>query len=494
MVGQLRMIMVLTIFSAGVYAQKVVVNTNVNDVITRNEIESHLSFLAADEMRGRNAGSPELAIAANYIRTFFKMNDLKPAPGTDNYFQSVEQLKNLPPLKAEVQIGVDQFTFKDNLIVLEGDTLQWHGELIFVGYGSDEELNKIETKGKMVLALAGAKDADNVNKILTASKEKYKRLRELGAAGLVEILAMPQAPWPALVNYLSQPVWGIRREGPNLPHVWVKPGDIKALKFQQGEKVRGGILITGKKSIFIPGKNVAGLIEGTDPKLKEEYIIITAHYDHIGVQQSGENQDSIFNGARDNAIGTVALLQTAKYLGKNPPKRSVLVVALTSEEKGLIGSQWYTEHPLVPLNKHILNINCDGVGFNDKSIITSISWGRTNTDDIVNKAAKTFGLNIGGDPDPTENFYERSDQVSFARKGIPAIKLQPGLARMDDEIRKYYHRQADEVSSLDFNYLTKFYKTFVYAVQLLANEKKRFSWKAGDKFEDASKKLYSGTK
>jgi Zn-dependent M28 family amino/carboxypeptidase len=234
-----------------------------------------------------------------------------------------------------------------------------------------------------------------------------------------------------------------------------------------------------------------GLIEGTDPKLKEEYIIVTAHYDHIGVQKSKDDQDSIFNGARDNAIGTVALLQTAKYLSKNPPKHSVLVVALTSEEKGLLGSQWYTEHPLVPLNKHILSINCDGVGYNDKTMLTSISWGRTSTDDIVTRAAKAYGLSVGGDPDPKENFFERSDQVSFARKGIPAIKLQPGLARMDDEIRKYYHRQADEVTSLDFEYLTRFYRTFVYAVQLLANETKRPSWKAGDKFEETSKKLYA---
>jgi Zn-dependent M28 family amino/carboxypeptidase len=220
---------------------------------------------------------------------------------------------------------------------------------------------------------------------------------------------------------------------------------------------------------------------------------VTAHYDHIGVGKSKDGQDSIFNGARDNAIGATALMQIAKYLRSNAPKRSVILIALTSEEKGLLGSKWYTENPLIPLNKTVLSINCDGVGYNDKSIITSISWGRTSSDPLVTKAAKAYGLGVGGDPDPKEGFFERSDQVSFASKGVVAIKLQPGLARMDDEIRKYYHRQADEVTSLDFEYLTKFYKTFVTAVQLIANEPQKFSWNKGDKYEEVSTRLYGAT-
>src|SRR5690606_24025412 len=162
-----------------------------------------------------------------------------------------------------------------------------------------------------------------------------------------------------------------------------------------------------------------------------------------------------------------------------------------SEEKGLLGSRWYADHPLVPLEKHVLNINCDGVGYNDKSIITSISLGRTTADDVLKKAIKPFGLGLGGDPDPKEGFYDRSDQVSFASKGVPAIKLQPGLSKMDDEIRKYYHRQADEVTTLDFEYLTKFYRTFVHAVTLLANEPTRPFWVKGDKYEAPGKKLYN---
>jgi hypothetical protein len=462
----------------------------INDLIVRNEIEAHLSFLASDEMRGRNAGTPELDIAANYIRSYFKMYGLKPAPGTNQYFQAVDQIKRIAPRKAELRMGDLQFTYKENLLLAQGEEIQWSGDMIYVGYGSAEELKRYDLKGKMVLALAGARDADTYSKAMTANNEKHKLVGQLGAVGLVELLTVPQIPWPTLVSYLGQSVWGIEREGVDHPHVFVKVFDINSVKYQEGEKISGSLVIEGKRKIHIPGKNVAAMVEGTDPGLKDEYIIVTAHYDHIGIRKTKESTDSIFNGARDNAVGTVALLETAKFLSQNPPKHSVLLVAVTSEEKGMLGSQWYTEHPLVPLHQHILSVNCDGVGFNDTSIITSISIGRTNTDDVIRKAAKTFGLAVGGDPDPKENFFERSDQVSFARKGIPAIKLQPGLARMDDEIRKYYHRAADEVATLDFEYLVRFYRTFVYAIHLLANENKRPAWNPGDKFEEVSKKLY----
>jgi Zn-dependent M28 family amino/carboxypeptidase len=165
-------------------------------------------------------------------------------------------------------------------------------------------------------------------------------------------------------------------------------------------------------------------------------------------------------------------------------------MAVTCEEKGLLGSSWYVKHPLVPLEKTVLNINCDGVGYNDKTRVTSISLGRTNRDDLLKQAASAYKFSLGGDPDPSEGFYERSDQVSFAREGVPAIKLQPGLAKMDEDIFKYYHRPADEFGSLDMNYLTQFYRTFAFAVHLISNDSTKPAWVAGDKFEEAAKKLY----
>ena len=464
--------------------------TKINQLVDEREIQAHLGFLASDEMRGRDAGSPEIDIASNYIRSIFKINGLNPPPGLPDYFQTVIQYKINPKKNATITIEDQHYVFRENMLLLNGDSSEFKGDIVYAGYGSEHELEKIDFKGKVVLAIAGAREAETFGKALAASREKYWKIVAGGGKGLIEIAASTQTPWPAMAKFLTQPTWGIRNPTNNFPHAWIKPTDLANVKFSERQILNGSVKIDGRRTQIVPGRNVIAMIEGSDPKLKEEYVIITAHYDHIGVQKTKENVDSIFNGARDNAIGTVALLEVSKVLAKIKPKRSVILAAVTSEEKGRLGSQWYTEHPVVPLSKHVLSINCDGVGYNDKSIITSISLGRTSTDETIVRAAKAFGLNVGGDPDPKENFFERSDQVSFATKGVVAIKLQPGLARMDEEIKKYYHRQADEVSTLDFNYLTKFYKTFVYAVELLANESKRPSWKSGDKFEEVSKQLY----
>lgn len=483
------LVVILALTSSLALAQKKK-SADIHDVIIPEEIEAHLSFLAADEMRGRNAGSSEIEIAANYIRSNFMREGLKPVVGAEAYFQKVDQIKLTAPTYGKAVIGGKEFNLKENLLIIDGDSTAWAGEMIYVGYGAEDDLKKFDIKGKMVLALAGAKDADMLNKAMNASSQKLKNVKEAGGIGLIEFLVLPQAPWPTLMNYLSQSSWSIRRPGVVIPHVFLKPADIASLSLQDNQTIKGSLTISGKKRVSVPGKNVVGLVPGTDPKLKDQYIVVTAHYDHVGVGKVKDGEDSIFNGARDNAIGATALMETAKWLNLNPPKRSVLLVALTSEEKGMLGSKWYTENPLVPLNKTVLSINCDGVGYNDKTILTSISWGRTSSDAVVLKAAKSFGLGVGGDPDPKEGFFERSDQVSFANKGVVAIKMQPGFSQMDDEIRKYYHRQADEVSSLDFDYLTKFYKTFVTAVQLLANEPGKFSWNKGDKYEEVAKKLY----
>jgi hypothetical protein len=461
----------------------------INRVVLQQEAAAHLSFLASDEMRGRNAGTNELDIAANYIRTQFRINNVKPAPGTNDYFQPVDLVKYFPPRNGVATVGKDQFTLRENLLVLGGGSVQWTGEFIYVGYGSQQDLVGKDIKGKMVLAIAGSKDSDNINKVFTVSREKYSAMTKLGAAGLVEILALPQVPWAGLVNFFNNEKWGLR-EGESIPFIWIKPKNVGALMLQDSEKIEGQLSVHVDLPQNFVGKNVAGLIEGTDPVLKNEFVVLTAHYDHVGVTKEADQPDSIFNGARDNATGTVALIETSKFLAKNPPKRSVIVMAVTCEEKGLLGSSWYVKHPLVPLEKTVLNFNCDGVGYNDKTRVTSISLGRTNLDDLLRKAAKTYELELGGDPDPREGFYERSDQVSFAREGVPAIKLQPGLNKMDENIFKYYHRPADEFSSLDMEYITKFYRTFVYAVHLVCNDQRRPSWTPGDKFEEAFNKLY----
>ena len=222
------------------------------------------------------------------------------------YFQPVNLEKSTPANAGSVSFDGKTYVFKENLLVLAGANIAWEGSFVFVGYGSAEELDKADIAGKMVLALAGSKEADNINKVFSASNTKYANVTARGGAGLVEFLTFSQIPFPTLVNFFSGgPRWGWQVQESAQPHIWLKPDDVSKISYREGGIISGTLAISGQKETGA-GRNVVGLIEGTDAKLKEEYIIVTAHYDHIGVGRPTESGDSIFNGARDNAIGVVA--------------------------------------------------------------------------------------------------------------------------------------------------------------------------------------------
>lgn len=488
---QMRRILFLILISisATAFSQKSPV-TEITKTIRTEEAEAHLQFLSADEMRGRETGSAELEIAANYIASFFRQIGLKPAPGMNNYFQPVELVDISPAKEAYLQIDTSTFRLKENLLVMGGENISWQGNFIYVGYGSKEEITNA-VKGKMVVALAGSKEMANPMEVFSITSEKASRARMLGAAGLIEIVVSLPIPWPGLVNYFSGNVRTELNQESNFPLLWIKStenGIIEKLKSQPA--VTGNMKVAGININKIATKNVIGVLEGSDPKLKEEYLLISAHYDHVGVAKNKAGQDSIYNGARDNAIGTVGMMQTAKLLSAFPPKRSVVFIALTAEEKGMLGSQWYAEHPLIPLNKTIFNFNCDGAGYNDKTIVTVNGLEKTTAEEFLSAACTAFGLKATLDPVPEQNLYERSDNISFARKGVPAINFAPGIKAFDQDLMKYYHQPADEFASLDMEYLTRYFRAYAYANYLIANSAKAPYWKPGEKYEVAAKELY----
>jgi Zn-dependent M28 family amino/carboxypeptidase len=225
--------------------------------------------------------------------------------------------------------------------------------------------------------------------------------------------------------------------------------------------------------------------------LKEEFVLLSAHYDHIGMKATPNSNDSIYNGARDNAMGTTAVLCAARVFSEAPPKRSLLLLACTGEEVGLLGSRYYAEHPLVPLNKTVFNLNIDGAGYNDTSIVTVIGLERTTAERDILDACKPFGLTAIQDPAPEQNLFDRSDNVSFARKGIPAPTFSPGFRAFDDAINKFYHQVADQADEqFDFAYFHRFFKAFIHAARRIADNPSSPQWKSGDKYESIGKKLY----
>jgi hypothetical protein len=465
----------------------------IKESVTKTSAESHLAFLASDEMRGRGTGSPEIAIASQYIAMQFKLDGVKRLPGMDSYFQEVGLREQRPAKSVEVKIGNDVFTNRQDLLVLRGKSFHQEADVVFVGYGTPEDLKNVDVAGKIVVAYTGNAADTTARQSFMAAREKRRAIQEKGGIALIEIAAFNNPPWQILNGYFAGSRVTLAGEGSNdntIPHLWMKKSNAEGIStLIRLKSAKGTVTIETPEPTAIPGRNVVGVIEGTDPKLKHEYIVLSAHYDHLGVQKNASG-DSIYNGARDNGIGTTAILEAAKFFGRNPTKRSLIVLAFCGEEKGLLGSSWYASHPLVPLSQTVYNLDCDGAGYNDKEIATLIDLNRTTADASFTKACAAFGLGLKGDPVPEQDLYERSDNFNFADKGVPAVDFSTGVKSFDEELMKYYHQPADEVSSLDFDYLEKFFRAYVYSAFLIGNAPARPFWKPGDKFEATGKALY----
>lgn len=341
----------------------------------------------------------------------------------------------------------------------------------------------------------GSPDAKGPSEIFKASGAKRKLATEKGAAALIELYS-ESIPWGFVNQYFSREQISLATtQTGSLPvtHLWINNANnqYKQLK-EAGQTV--ALRTSGRPRIPAPSANVAGIIEGTDPKLKDEYVILSAHFDHVGVGKQGgspyQPTDSIFNGARDNAFGTVSILTAAKALMQQRPKRSVLVLALTGEEVGLLGSNYYAEHPLVPLKQTVFNLNTDGAGYNDTTIVSVIGLERTGARVEIEAGAKAVGLGIFAEPAPEQGLFDRSDNVNFAIKGIPAPTFSPGFKTFDEAIGKYYHQAIDNPESLDFSYVHRFCQAYAHAARLIADRATRPQWSAGDKYEAAGKALY----
>tara|TARA_R110001592_G_scaffold332077_3_gene615262 strand:- start:1574 stop:2458 length:885 start_codon:yes stop_codon:yes gene_type:complete len=272
-------------------------------------------------------------------------------------------------------------------------------------------------------------------------------------------------------------------------HLWVNTTPEK-LDVLTNLKLLYSIETDGKKEKTLITQNVIGVLEGTDSKLKDEYIMYSAHYDHVGIGTPDATGDSIYNGARDNAIGTTAVLSMAENIGKFPTKRSAIFIFFTGEEKGLLGSQYYVENPIFPLKQIVYGFNTDGGGYNNTKLATVIGLNRTTAQKHIVAGAATFGLEAIDDPAPEQGLFDRSDNVSFASKGVPAPTYSTGFDAFDDEINKYYHQAGDEADSLDFDYLLKFYQGYVLSGRLIANDPETPFWIKGDKYEAAANVLY----
>ncbi|MFD2201018.1 M28 family peptidase [Shivajiella indica] len=457
------------------------------------ETISHFRYLASDELMGRDPIRPEIDAASRYIAEQFWKYGAKEIEGAQGYYQHIPFRLSTPPTKGEVKLGEKHFSQGEDLLVLDGGAISGKYEMIVLGYGLETDYQNKDVNGKVVVTNVGAPNRLNPSDLFASGREKIALAKAKGAIALIEIYNVPTVPWNLAANFLNRPQLTIDNTSgeESIPYIWLKDldntqinaigsGSVKTVEFD----------VQGKSNRKITGKNVVAIIEGTDPVLKNEYIMLSAHYDHVGVGRPNPEGDSIYNGARDNAVGTVAVINAARFFAENPPKRSVLLCAWTAEEKGLLGSAYFAENPLVPLNQIIFNLNIDNAGYNDTSIVTVVGLGRTSADPLIEKATAEFGLKSISDPAPEQGLYDRSDNVNFARKGIPSPTFSLGFTAFDDEIRKYYHQAGDHVDVFDLDYAVKYWKSYILAAENIANWNEKPKWNQGDKYEEISKSLY----
>lgn len=479
----------LFFFSAMAHAQ----TASVTSDISKSEVEAHIRFLAADEMQGRDTGTPELKIAARYIAAQMQSFGVQTVEGAEGYFQPVPLNKQVPPQQANLDYDDQSLQLAEDILVIQGNNGELSGETIFLDFGTETDFEGKDISGKIVVTKAGLPGETSPRTFLTAGVGKTERVKAGGGLALIELYKSTQIPWALLVRYLNSERLTLGEGGEqdnSFPHLWVNDAQNTHLEAFQDNTPEVEINIAGKGGGAITSQNVIGMIEGTDPALKDEYLLITAHYDHVGVEAGKNLPDSIYNGARDNGVGVASLLSAARYLGQNPPQRSVLFLAVTAEEKGLLGSRWYAEHPLIPMQQVVFNLNTDGAGYNDTTKLTIIGLGRTSADQAIQEAAEVAGLEAIADPVPEQNLFDRSDNVNFASMGVPAVTFSPGLTAFDQEIMKYYHQLADEAESLNFNYIEKLCEAFVLSALSIANADAAPTWEAGDKYESAAQELY----
>jgi hypothetical protein len=465
----------------------------INSINTPNVALASLRFLASDELMGRGTARPEINIAARYISEEFRSMGLKECPETTDYFQNFDIKMITPATAGTLTVSNQSYNIGADILQIKGEDMQVSALIVYAGFGSKKDLDKLDVKGKIVVTNMGSNDSSGLVEALGLVKTKQKLIRERGGIALIERFKPGEILWDEVKQHFTNE-HPEREEMGNFEVFLINDtlGSLSALI--QNQSLNATITITGSQSKTVLARNVIGWVEGTDAKLKNQFLVLSAHYDHLGMAKESKmeegKKDSIYNGARDNAIGATAVIAAARYFAEHPSKRSILFIAYTAEEIGLIGSKYFAAHPPFPLHQLVYNLNIDNASYNDTTIITVTGLGRTSADEDIKRACSAYGLTAMPDPAPEENLFDRSDNVSLAVKGIPAPTFSLGIRKFDENINKRYHQLSDEVGNLDLSYAMKYINSFVLAAKYIADNTKQPMWVNGDKYEEAWKNLY----
>jgi Zn-dependent M28 family amino/carboxypeptidase len=517
-------------------------NSHQSIEVDADNIKAHIAFLADDTLKGRDTGSDGYQIAANYVKSFFKQYDLKPMGEYEGFEQEVTFRKaflqeNSATFNIESASGQHTLAFPEQFIT-SGSTQSTNSEItadtVFVGYGvvNDafglNDYDGLDVEGKVVVMLTGRPDSlpSEEGAHIGSSSEKARHAAERGAVGVITVHTPKREkvrPFAISAKYADGPrlSWLDKEGAPfgkypqlkasayvhhehasalfegasmSLQDIFVADTENQPIRgFDLTSTVR---LASQSNHEEITSPNIVGAIEGSDPKLKNEYVVFSAHLDHIGISKHGDHEDKINNGALDNASGVSILLETARMMALNPnkPKRSVLFVVVTGEEKGLLGSSYFANNPTVPVTKLVANVNLD-MPLILYPFADVIAFGSTHSTlgPIVEAAAKKVDISLSADPMPEQALFTRSDHYSFVKAGIPSVFLMTGFKSKDPEIdggkvfkeflSTHYHSHSDEIG-LPINYqaAASFADVNLMIGLEIANQEKSPKWNDGDFF------------
>ncbi len=459
--------------------------------VSQSEVSKDIRYLASDELGGRGTGSPGIEKAATYISEVFAEASVSTLPGSNQYAQKVPLVEQSVAESATFQVADKTYVIEKDLLVLSQSTIDQSAPLKFFGEVTAAELLQENLEGAIVVTIAGSKEEGDPRAFYKLALDKQKAVAAKGGLALIELYRSPRAPFSQIYRFFGKGGLKIdKSSGATIPLLWLndpKGSNLQVMDESAGTAVKLSLKPGTKK--VVPANNILGYIQGTDPTLAQEIVVISAHYDHLGIDGSRGGVDSIFNGARDNGLGTAALLGVARHFGAHPGRRPILLAAWTAEEKGLLGSAYFVESPIVPLKTIAYNLNFDGAGYDDTTSVTINGYGRTTAQEGVDAAVSKVGIKPNPDPVPQMNLYQYSDNWSFAKIGIPAMNLAPGFTGFSPELMKYYHQAGDHVDGLDFAYVTRYVTAAVAASQAVVNLQDKPTWTAGDALAPSSEKM-----
>jgi Zn-dependent M28 family amino/carboxypeptidase len=509
------------------------------DPLAAARLRAHAEFLADDLLGGRFTGTPTYEIAARYLAAQLQQLGLRPVGG-DSYLLPVPLVAasvDVPSAVLEIDTvgGRRALPWADGFVV-DGHPLLESSEVeapvVFVGFGVEapelkwDDYARLDVRGKVVLALRGAPARFPHDERAYHAKSSRKRAVAAahGAAGLLlfrEAEEAAQLPWERYaINAGKRPsmAWlepdgtphGVERElralaglsesGADalLAAAGRTRADAEGLAAEPGRGVELGVsvrLAYRSQHRRIESSNVAALLPGSDPALADEVVVVSAHLDHLG-DGAAVDGDSIYNGFYDNAMGSSLLVETARALATahQRPRRSLLFLAVTAEERGLLGSQQFATHPPAGLGRMVANVNLDMPLFL-YPVADLVAYGAEHSSlaEPVERAAHAAGFTLSPDPQPKEVIFVRSDQYSFVERGVPAVFLVPGFASRDPQIdggkavRGFlstdYHQPSDEASlPVDWPSAVRFLRANVLLAREVADADRAPEWKPGDFF------------